>query len=119
MAAAETRAAARPSRPPRSRDGTRPRRAPRGPGAEADTAAAERRAGDDRATVEQLRAELAQLRREAAEERAALRQEARDQLTAVLTQLGTATSAAGEPPPARAGATERAPRRGRRTTTNE
>lgn len=67
--------------------------------------------------VEQLRTELAQVRREAAEERAALRQEVRDQLAAVLTQLGTGTSTVSEQP-ARA-TTEPAPHLGRRTTTDE
>lgn len=48
--------------------------------------------------VEQLRAELAQVRREAAEERTALRQEAREQLAAVLTQVDAAADRTRERP---------------------
>lgn len=43
----------------------------------------------DRGHPEQLRAELAQVRREAAEERAVLRQEAREQLDAVLARFSS------------------------------
>lgn len=74
---------------------------------QADQAAAERRAGDDRGAAEQLRAELAQVRREAAAERAALRQEARQQLDAVLSRFSTdpATTETDttSPPPTRRG----------------
>ncbi|MGH3569889.1 MAG: hypothetical protein ACRDRH_28530, partial [Pseudonocardia sp.] len=75
------------------------------PRAEADAAAAERRTGDDRGAAEQLRAELAQVRHEAAEERAALRAEAREQLDAVLTRFATTeqSDTSSTPTPSRRG----------------
>lgn len=77
---------------------------------QADQAATERRATDDRA--EQLRAELAQVHREAAAERAALRQEARQQLDAVLPRFST------DPAATETGTTSAPPaRRGRGRTT--
>jgi hypothetical protein len=52
-----------------------------------DGAAVEHRAREDRTTAEELRAKLTQVRWEAAQERAALRQEARKQLDAILARL--------------------------------
>jgi len=79
---------------------------------QADQAATGRRATDDRAAAEQLRAELAQVRREAAAERAALRQEARQQLDAVLPRFST------DPAATETGTTSAPPaRRGRGRTT--
>jgi hypothetical protein len=66
-----------------------------------------------RAAAEALRAELAQVRREAAEERAALRAEARQQLDAVLARFNTAPEQ-NEPAPAPSTSTGR--RRGKPTT---
>jgi hypothetical protein len=61
-----------------------------------DGAAVEHRAREDRTTAEELRAKLTQVRWEAAQERAALRQEARKQLDAILARL----SATPTPTPA-------------------
>ncbi len=72
-----------------------------------DGAAVEHRAREDRTTAEELRAKLTQVRWEAAQERAALRREAREQLDAILARFSTTpdpdTTGASTPPPTRRG----------------